>query len=87
MPVPDSANWSLDAIRPLVPSAFCKLIVGTLGVLVTVQLMASPYAGVTLIGSVVMLLTLVGPVLEQLTAWLYCDIVEALPAAIASFKV
>ena len=55
-----------------------------LGVLVTVQAMASPLTGVTLIGRVVEPVTTVGPVLVQDTVWLYCVNTEALPVAIAS---
>ena len=84
VPVPLKANWSAAAIRPVPPNAFCKLRVAPLGVLVTVQTMASPLTGVTLIGRVVKLVTAVGPVLVQATVWLYCVNAEALPGAMAS---
>ena len=69
------------------PKAFCSDSVGALAVLVTVQTIASPATGVTLIGIVVRLVTAVGPVLVQMTAWLYC-VSNELPVAvpIVSFK-
>jgi len=89
VPVPllNKLNWSAAAIRPVEPSAFCRLSVGAFFLLVTVQMMASPATGVTLIGMVVKPLTLVvPPVLVQVTAWLYSDSAEVLPLAMASFK-
>ena len=63
-----------------------KPMADAVGVLVTVQAIASPLTGVTLIGKLVKPVTAVGPVLLQATVALYCARVEALPAAMASVK-
>ena len=89
VPVPLKANWSDAAIRPVPPNAFCKLRVGALGVLVTVQLMTSPLAGVMLKGTLVTPVTTVPALklLVQLALCAYLASVDVLPAAMISANV